>query len=287
MTEASAIVPMRIARSRAEARLIGDTGTVAALSGLSGAPPGAAVYADADTALPTDPDDAPTPLALKFLAAVAGLGGFLLVAHWLIPGGGMALPAPPHTTPRDGSDLLWAIVPALLGAAVGMLARWSQPRLAHALARLGNPLVQTLAGTALFALLAAAVPLVRFSGHHELVHALEHGVTAAAALLGLALLKALAMALCLASGWRGGQIFPLLFAGAAAGLAAVHALPVLPVTVALVAGMTAAATVGMGKPVGVLLIMLLLTGASAPGALCVGALVGYGAARLLPARAGH
>ena len=200
----------------------------------------------------------------------------------------MALPLPPHTTPRDGSDLLWAIVPALLGAGTGLLARWSQPRLAHALARLGTPMVQTLAGTALFALLAAAVPLVRFSGHHELVHALEHGVTAgAAALLGLALLKALAMALCLASGWRGGQIFPLLFAGAAAELAAVNGLPGLPVTVALVAGMTAAATVGMGKPVAVLLIMLLLTGASAPGALCVGALVGYGAARLLPARAGH
>ena len=51
--------------------------------------------------------------------------------------------------------------------------------------------------------------------------------------------------------------------------------------------MTAAATVGMGKPGAVLLIKLLLTGASAPGALCVGALVGYGAARLLPARAGH
>ena len=165
----------------------------------------------------------------------------------------MALPLPPHTTPRDGSDLLWAIVPALLGAGTGLLARWSQPRLAHSLARLGNPMVQTLAGTALFALLAAVVPLVRFSGHHELVHALEHGVTA----------------------------------GAATGLAAVNGLPGLPVTVALVAGMTAAATVGMGKPVAVLLIMLLLTGASAPGALCVGALVGYGAARLLPARAGH
>ena len=67
----------------------------------------------------------------------------------------------------------------------------------------------------------------------------------------------------------------------------VNGLPGLPVTVALVAGMTAAATVGMGKPVAVLLIMLLLTGASAPGALCVGALVGYGAARLLSARAGH
>ena len=65
----------------------------------------------------------------------------------------------------------------------------------------------------------------------------------------------------------------------------VNGLPGLPVTVALVAGMTAAATVGMGKPVAVLLIMLLF--ANAPEALCVGALVGYGAARLLPARAGH
>ena len=48
---------------------------------MYGALAGALVYADAHTALPTDPDDAPTPLALKFLAAVAGLGGFLLVAH--------------------------------------------------------------------------------------------------------------------------------------------------------------------------------------------------------------
>ena len=70
----------------------------ALIATVYGALAGALVYADADTAL--------TPLALKFLAAVAGLGGFLLVAHWLIPGGGIALPLPPHTTPRDGSDLL-------------------------------------------------------------------------------------------------------------------------------------------------------------------------------------
>ena len=48
---------------------------------MYGALAGALVFADAHTALPTAPDDAPTPPALKFLAAVAGLGGFLLVAH--------------------------------------------------------------------------------------------------------------------------------------------------------------------------------------------------------------
>lgn len=54
-------------------------------------------------------------------------------------------------------------------------------------------------------------------------------------------------------------------------------------TVALIAGMTAAAASGMGKPIAVLLIVLLLTGASAPSALFVGILVGYGVMRLLPA----
>ena len=135
----------------------------------------------------------------------------------------------------------------------------------------------------MFAVLATAVPLVRFSGHHELVHLLEYGVEVGwPALLGLGLLKALALALCLSSGWRGGEIFPLLFAGAVLSLVAVACWPSTPVTVALIAGMTAAATAGMGKPIAVLLIMLLLTGASAPGALFIGILAGYGVMRLLP-----
>ena len=41
-----------------------------------GALAGALVYADADTALRTAPDDAPTPMALKFLAAVAASAAF-------------------------------------------------------------------------------------------------------------------------------------------------------------------------------------------------------------------
>ena len=135
----------------------------------------------------------------------------------------------------------------------------------------------------MLAFLGGITPLVRFSGHHELVHLLEYGVEVGwLALLGLGLLKALALALCLSSGWRGGEIFPLLFAGAVLSLVAVACWPSTPVTVALIAGMTAAATAGMGKPIAVLLIMLLLTGASAPGALFIGILAGYGVMRLLP-----
>ena len=41
------------------------------------------------------------------------------------------------------------------------------------------------------------------------------------ALLALAALKVVALSLCLASGWLGGAVFPLLLAGASAGLACV------------------------------------------------------------------
>ena len=287
VSEASAVVAILIARSKVEARLIGDTGAVAALSGLYGAPPGAAVYTESDSVLGQSSqhrDDESTPLALKFLGAVSGFGGFLLIARWLIPNEGLRLSLPAYIAPRDGSDLLWALIPALLGAGAGVVLRLSRPYITQALNQLGGLRVQTLLGSAAFALLAIVVPAVRFSGHHELVHLLEYGIDVGwPALLGLGLLKALALGLCLSSGWRGGEIFPLLFAGAVLGLVAVVWLPSIPVTVALIAGMTAAAASGMGKPIAVLLIVLLLTGASAPSALFVGILVGYGVMRLLPA----
>lgn len=283
VSEASAVVAILIARSRVEARLIGDTGTVAALSGLYGAPPGAAVYTESDNVLSHHLDNESTPLPLKFLGAVAGLGGFLLLARWLIPSGGIRLGLPAYIAPRDGSDLLWTIVPALLGAGAGVVLRFSRLYTIHVLKQLGGLKAQTLLGSAAFALLVTVVPAVRFSGHHELVHLLAYGVDANWLMLfGLGLLKALALALCLSSGWRGGEIFPLLFAGAVLGLVAVAWFPSIPVTLALIAGMTAAATSGMGKPIAVLLIILLLTGASAPSALFVGVLVGYGVMRLLP-----
>lgn len=97
----------------------------------------------------------------------------------------------------------------------------------------------------------------------------------------------LALALCLASGWRGGAIFPLIFAGAAAGGAALALQPQANPTLALVAGIAAATTVGIGKPAAALLIVALLIAPLAPAPLLVGALVGYGLARLGPAPSLH
>lgn len=101
-----------------------------------------------------------------------------------------------------------------------------------------------------------------------------------AGLMILAMLKALALALCLGSGWRGGAAFPLLFIGAAAGAAALWLVPETPPTIALVAGMAAALTAGMGKPLAAMLIALLIMGAPAVGPLCIGLAFGWAATRV-------
>ena len=112
------------------------------------------------------------------------------------------------------------------------------------------------------------------------------GGATAPALIGLALIKLLACAICLATGWRGGAIFPLVFAGGAAGLAAHHLQSGPDATVAVAAGLAGATAAGLGKPVAALLILVFLVGAGTLLPICVGIAAGLAAARLSP-RATH
>ncbi len=95
------------------------------------------------------------------------------------------------------------------------------------------------------------------------------------------LLKLLACALCLAAGYRGGEFFPLMFSGAAVGVATVAFVPGLQVT-GLVAGLAAATTVGLRKPVAALLIGMFVVHGAALGPLVVGVAAGFLMLKLLP-----
>ena len=61
-----------------------------------------------------------------------------------------------------------AVIPATFGGLAGLAFVLLLPRVQALLARLGGVGVQTLAGSAGFAALAAAFPILRFSGHHEI-----------------------------------------------------------------------------------------------------------------------
>ncbi len=235
----------------------------------------------ADTDADADASLAP-PQWLNVLAAVCGTAAFYGTNKLLTGSRFQQLPLPDYVSSGLGADAFLALPAALASALLGLLFVWLHHKVPDWLQIIPRPSHRILAGTAIFAALAAAFPLLRFSGHHELEHALEHGIHANMwILLGLGVGKVAAMAVCLASGWRGGEIFPVLFAGAAVA-AAVHVLvPGIPLTVALIGGMCAASTVCTGKPVAVLLVMLLLAGVTAPAALLTGVVTGYGVRRFL------
>lgn len=260
VAELSVIVSRLIAKNHAEEQLVGAAGSAAALSGLYGSPPGAAAYDD-DTLSP--------PKALPFVAAVAGFLGFFATVQALGSGRHpLRLPDYAGFTP---TDLVLSLVPALLAAVVATGYAFLRPALTAGLGRLGSVSVQTLVGSALFAALAAAWPLLRFSGHTDFGEVVRLAQESAwLALAALTLLKLLATALCVASGWLGGEFFPLMFSGAAAGAASLVIVPELPVTAAIAAGVGAATAIGLRKPLAALLISALLLGGAAVGPLMVG-----------------
>jgi H+/Cl- antiporter ClcA len=274
VTEISAVMSLLIARNQEDRRLIGEAGVAGALSGLYGSPPGGAVISETENR---------TPLPILLAAGVAGLLGFLLAASVVLEPGAFRVHLPAYDAPGDGTDILSAILPGLLGALAGLVFVFLLPPLRRVIGQAGGLVTQTLAGTLAFAILAALFPILRFSGHHEMHAMLEWGQSSGmAALMALGALKVLALAICLAAGWRGGAAFPLMFAGAAAGSGALLLLPSTPPTVALLAGMTAAVTTGMGKPVAAALIIIFMVAPFAAGPICVGALLGYGASLIGP-----
>lgn len=277
VAELSAIVSHRIARTKAEARLIGTTGTAAALAGLYGSPPAGAAYRD-DTLAPGR--------GLTLLAATSGFFGFLVTLR-LLGSEGIEISLP-EAGGRDLTRLLAAVPAAALGAAVAIGFRALHPVLARLAAASGGVVRQTLIGSALLALLLSAWPLLRFSGHHEMHEVAELASSGAwLTLLALGALKALALALALSAGWRGGEFFPIVFAGAAAGGAALAVVPGLDASAALVAGLAAAATIAMAKPLAVLLICVLLFPGVDLGPLLVGVGLGMVLLRLVPLPSAH
>jgi H+/Cl- antiporter ClcA len=106
----------------------------------------------------------------------------------------------------------------------------------------------------------ALLPLTLFSGAAEtgvLIHRADH--IAVMMLIMLAFVKLLVTALCLATGWKGGYIFPTLFAGAALGTAAHIVFPQIPEAIVIAGTLGGALVATMKAPVfSVLFVMVLV-----------------------------
>ena len=139
----------------------------------------------------------------------------------------------PDYTPRL-VDMFFAVPLGMLGGVVGVLFMLSLKRLQRLFQPMKEHLVlRGLIGGLGMGIIGALWPLTLFSGEAEtadlIAHAAEIGVVM---LIVLGLVKLFATTLLLATGWKGGYIFPIMFASVALGLAVDLLFPGIPVAVA-------------------------------------------------------
>ena len=157
-------------------------------------------------------------------------------------------------------DLFYAVPLGLIGGLVGVLFMLSLKRLQQLFQPMQHHLVlRGLIGGLGMGIIGALLPLTLFSGEEQtldlIAHATEIGVVM---LIVLALVKLFATSLLLATGWKGGYIFPLMFASAALGLAANVMFPAIPVAVAVAATMAGVLVAALRAPLFAILFTLVL-----------------------------
>jgi len=138
----------------------------------------------------------------------------------------------------------------------------------------GHLVLRGLIGGLAMGIIGALLPLTLFSGEAEtselILHATEIGLLA---LIVLALCKLLATSLLLATGWKGGYIFPIMFAGVALGMAGKLLFPSVPTAVTVAATVAGALVAALRAPLFAALFTLVLVQAETAPVVAVPVLV--------------
>jgi len=185
----------------------------------------------------------------------------------------------PNYQPRF-TDLLLAVPLGLVGALAGAIFIVVFKQLRQVMQPLNqHVIVRGVIGGVGLGIAGALLPLILFSGeaqtHDVINHAAEIG---APMLIVLALVKLFITTLCLTTGWKGGYIFPTMFAGAALGMAAHLIFPAIPEAVAVAAAMAGAMVATMKAPIfSALFVMVLVQTETAP-VIAIAVIVGMLAA---------
>ena len=157
-------------------------------------------------------------------------------------------------------DMFYAVPLALIGGAVGALFMLSLRGLQRFFQPMKERLVlRGLIGGLGMGIIGALLPLTLFSGEAEtsdlILYASQIGVVM---LIVMGLTKLLATSLLLATGWKGGYIFPIMFASVALGMAVNLLFPSIPVAVTVAATMAGALVAALKAPLFAALFTLVL-----------------------------
>ena len=149
-----------------------------------------------------------------------------------------AVAVAPYTGPQP-IDLLTGSIIAVVAAVVGLVPIYLFPVSYAIFQRLGTPLVSLLVGGLVLGILGAiGGPISLFKGLAQMqTLAANVGDYTAAGLALLVGLKLLAVVIASTSGFRGGRIFPVVFAGVAMGLCINVLFPSIPQALAVAASL--------------------------------------------------
>ena len=202
------------------------SGTIGA---LFGAPIASALIISEIPGRPDEPRSLWDRLFAPLASAVSGAMTTLLIA-----GNDFVIDVPEFTGTRP-VYLLWALLTGSAGALLGLAAVYAFAPLHSAFQRIGNPLVMLTVGGLLLGLLGAlGGHLTLFKGLDEVKELVTTSQNYSAwGLLGLVLVRVAALLVAATCGFRGGRIFPAVFAGVALGCAAHGAVASVPVSLAI------------------------------------------------------
>ncbi|MCL4262068.1 MAG: chloride channel protein [Anaerolineae bacterium] len=181
----------------------------------------------------------------------------------------------PEYTPQL-KDLLLAVPLGLLGALAGAIFIVAIAWLGRLMAVFKSRLIlRGLIGGLVLGVAGALMPLVLFSGEEQTLVLIDNaGAIGVRTLIALAVVKLLVTAFLLVTGWKGGYIFPTMFAGVALGMAAHLLFPTIPMAVAVAATMGGAMVATMKAPIFSALFVLTMVQTEASPVIAIAVIVG-------------
>lgn len=157
-------------------------------------------------------------------------------------------------------DFGYAVLFALVGAAFGWLFIWCTKTFKLLFEVKDLPIyLKTMIGGLILGIIAYYYPITRYFGHHE-VNELLHQDYALNTLIIILILKIVAIAITVTSGWRGGFIIPLFFVGTSLGLILHQLFPFINLSLAIVSCMAAINSCVTRTPMSTTILLATLTG---------------------------
>jgi H+/Cl- antiporter ClcA len=150
----------------------------------------------------------------------------------------------------DIRDLIQAVPFSLVGGVAGVLFTLMFKSLRKLMQPMKDHVVwRGLIGGVGMGIIGVLLPLTLFSGEEQTIELIKHATEIGfLMLIVLALAKLLATSLLLATGWKGGYIFPIMFAGVALGMAGHLLFPDTPIAVTVAATLAGALVAALRAP---------------------------------------